>query len=62
MGKLQITLLKFRSVYILCGRDESFLNQLLSSSEMALSLNPQAFSQSHIRERRLPSLPYKHLA
>ena len=28
----------------------------------ALSLNPQGFAQSHIRERCLPLIPYKPLA
>ena len=31
-----------------CGRNESFPNQVLSSSRMALSLSPQDFAQSHI--------------
>ena len=41
-----------------CGRDESFPKKELSSSEMALSLNPQSFAKSHIGERRLPLMPY----
>ena len=44
-----------------CGRDESFPNQVLSSSKMTLSLNPQGFTQSHIGERCLSPLPYKDL-
>ena len=36
-------------------------NQVLSSSEMTLSLNSQGFAQSHIEERRLPLMLYKRL-
>ena len=51
---------KFINTY--CGRNESFPNQVLSSLEMTLSLSPQGFAQSHIRERLLPLMPYKPLA
>ena len=39
-----------------------FGNGVEFSLEMALSLNPQGFTQSYIRERRLPLMPYKPLA
>ena len=38
------------------GRNESIPNQVLSSSEMALSFSSQGFAQSHIGERRLPHM------
>ena len=44
------------------GRNESIPNQVLSSSEMALSFSPQGFAQSHIGEKCLSLMPYKLLA
>ena len=47
---------KFINTY--CERNKSFPNQVLSSLEMALSLSPQGFAQSHIGERLLPLMPW----
>ena len=46
-------------IYIYCGRNKSFPNQVLFSLEMTLSLSPQRFAQSHIGEKRLSLMPYK---
>ena len=51
----------FKSAF--CGKTFiSAPNQVLSKLEMALSLSPQGFAQSHIGERCLPLMPYKPLA
>ena len=46
--KLSTILLQKKIIY--CGRNKSFPNQVLSSLEMALSLNPQELAQSHIEK------------
>ena len=44
-------------LYNNCGRNESIPNKELSSSEMALSLNPQDFAQSYVgRDASYPCL------
>ena len=49
-----------------CGRKLSLEPQsgivLFEISGMGHRPNPQGFAQPHIWERRLPPLPYKHLA
>ena len=49
-----------------CGRKLSLEPQssivLFGISNTGRRPNPQGFTQSHIGERRLPPLPYKHLA
>ena len=49
-----------------CGRKLSLEPQssivLFGISDTGRRPNPQGFTQSHIGERRLPPLPYKHLA
>ena len=55
--------LVFGVLNVKCGRTFiSAPNQVLSSLEMALSLSPQGFAQSHVGERCLPLMPYKPLA
>ena len=59
--------LKCIYIYIyICGRELSLEPQLgivlFGISDTGRKPNPQGFAQSHIGERRLPPLPYKHLA